>query len=80
MIRYIEKTITLLALGLTFLLTPNVYAETSGEALFESKCASYHVKMRPSDISTLKAPPIMGVMRNKHFYSQHEMHLKWAVL
>ncbi|MDQ7046721.1 MAG: c-type cytochrome [Sulfurovum sp.] len=55
---------TLLIFGAMFLLTPNVYAETSAEALFEAKCASCHVKMRPSDISTLVAPPIMGVARH----------------
>ncbi|NOR55325.1 MAG: c-type cytochrome [Sulfurovum sp.] len=59
-----KKSITLLALAATLLLTSNVYAETSGEALFEAKCASCHVKMRPSDVSTLSAPPIMGVMRH----------------
>ena len=68
-----NKTLTLLALGVTFLFTSNVYAETSGEALFEAKCASCHVKMRPSDISTLKAPPIMGVMRHvKMTYASKE--------
>ena len=56
--------ITLLTLGAVFLFTPSLYAETSGEALFESKCASCHVKTRPSDISTLVAPPMMGVMRH----------------
>ena len=55
---------TLFTLGAALLFTPSVYAETSGEALFEAKCASCHVKMRPSDISTLVAPPIMGVMRH----------------
>jgi len=55
---------TLLALGVTLLFTPAIYAETSGETLFEAKCASCHVKTRPSDISTLVAPPIMGVARH----------------
>lgn len=58
----IEKT--LLTLGGIWLFGTSVYAETSGEALFETKCASCHVKMRPGDISTLIAPPIMGVMRH----------------
>ena len=57
------KTI-LFTLGAAWLFTPSVYAETSGEALFEAKCASCHVKTRPSDISTLVAPPMMGVMRH----------------
>ncbi len=57
------KTI-LFTLGAAWLFTPSVYAETSGQALFEAKCASCHVKTRPSDISTLVAPPMMGVMRH----------------
>ncbi len=51
---------TLLTLGL--LLTTSIYAD--GEKLFDAKCASCHTKTRPSDISTLVAPPIMGVMRH----------------
>jgi len=54
----------LLLLGAALLLTPIAYAQPSGEALFDTKCASCHVKMRPSDISTLVAPPAMGVMRH----------------
>lgn len=55
---------TLWILGATLLFTPSVYAQTSGAELFEAKCASCHVKTRPSDISTLVAPPIMGVARH----------------
>jgi len=55
---------TLWILGATFLFTPAVYAQTSGAELFGAKCASCHVKTRPSDISTLVAPPIMGVARH----------------
>ena len=51
-------------LGITLFFSPMAYAQTSGEALFESKCASCHTKIRPADISTLVAPPIMGVMRH----------------
>lgn len=70
--------ITLLTLGAAFFFTPAVYAETSGEALFEAKCASCHVKMRPSDISTLAAPPLMGVMRHvKMTYSTKEEAVKF---
>ena len=69
---------TLLTLGIVFLFTPAIYAETSGEALFEAKCASCHVKMRPSDISTLVAPPIMGVMRHvKMTYNNKEEAVKF---
>ena len=70
--------ITLLTLGITFLFTPSIYAETSGETLFETKCASCHVKTRPSDISTLVAPPIMGVARHvKMTYKTKEEAVKF---
>jgi len=59
-----KKILSLVAMGYTLLFTVTVYAETSGEALFEAKCASCHVTMRPSDTSTLIAPPVMGVMRH----------------
>ena len=41
-----------------------LYAAPSGEKLFDAKCAACHVKVRPSDKSTLIAPPAMGVMRH----------------
>ena len=56
--------IILLILGATLLFVPSVYAQTTAGELFETKCASCHVKTRPSDISTLVAPPIMGVARH----------------
>lgn len=40
------------------------HAQESAAELFEEKCASCHVKVRPSDISSLIAPPIKGVMRH----------------
>ncbi len=55
---------TLLTLGVALLFTPVVYAETSGADLFKTKCAACHVTSRPADISTLVAPPLMGVMRH----------------
>jgi len=55
---------TLLLTAIMVLGTSSVYANTSGEALFDAKCASCHAKTRPSDISTLVAPPIMGVVRH----------------
>jgi len=68
----------LLIFGATFLFTPSVYAQTSAEALFEAKCASCHVKTRPSDISTLVAPPIMGVARHvKMTYKTKEEAVKF---
>jgi len=67
-----------LTVGIVGFFTPSVYAETSGEALFEAKCASCHVKTRPSDISTLVAPPMMGVMRHvKMTYNSKEEAVKF---
>lgn len=39
-------------------------ASQNGEILFEKKCANCHTKVRPGDMSTLIAPPMMGVMRH----------------
>ncbi len=54
--------------------TASVQADTSGEALFDAKCASCHIKVIPQDTSSLIAPPIIGVMRhvNMTYPSQKE--------
>jgi len=72
------KTKIILLIGAALLFTPMTYAQTSGEALFDAKCASCHIKMRPSDISTLMAPPAMGVMRHvKMKYGTKEEAIKF---
>lgn len=48
-------------LGTLSLLISSSYAEVSGEELYKAKCASCHLMERPSDKSTMIAPPIMGV-------------------
>jgi len=53
----------LVTLGTTLLVTPTLYAQ-DGASLFEAKCAACHQTTRPSDMSTLVAPPVMGVMRH----------------
>ncbi|MCF6245086.1 MAG: cytochrome c [Sulfurovum sp.] len=53
----------LFAIGTTLLLTNTLYAQ-DGASLFDTKCAACHVTSRPSDKSTLVAPPVMGVMRH----------------
>lgn len=53
----------LLVLGGSILITPHIYAEDAA-TLFNVKCAACHVTTRPSDKSTLVAPPVMGVMRH----------------
>ena len=59
-----KNRIIVLVGAAALLFTPMTHAQTSGEVLFDAKCASCHVKMRPADISTLMAPPAMGVMRH----------------
>ena len=60
------------------LFTPMTYGQTTGESLFDAKCASCHVKIRPADISTLVAPPAMGVMRHvKMTYGTKEEAVKF---
>ena len=34
------------------------------QTLFDNKCGMCHTKTRPSDMSSLVAPPLMGVMRH----------------
>ena len=46
------------------LLTGFAFANQIAESLFDAKCNICHVKTRPSDMSKLVAPPIMGVMRH----------------
>ena len=60
---------------MTLLLLPAIVtgllgaAEMTGETLFETNCAACHLKSRPDDTSTMKAPPAMGIMR--HVKEQH---------
>ena len=53
--------ITLLTTALLF--SSTLYAQNGAE-LFEAKCSACHVTSRPSNVSTLVAPPVMGVMRH----------------
>ena len=50
-------------LGTSIFLTSTVYAQEAA-SLFDAKCAMCHKTSRPSDKSTLVAPPVMGVMRH----------------
>ncbi len=52
------------------LLSVNAQASTSGQELFMQKCSMCHKTMKPTDMSTLVAPPISGVaMHVKMKYS-----------
>jgi len=68
----------LLTLGMVTAMTPSLYAQ-DGAALFESKCAVCHTTTRPSNMSTLVAPPVMGVMRHvKMAYNTKEKAVKFV--
>ena len=43
---------------------------SEGKTLFTNKCASCHITSRPTDMSKLVAPPVMGVMR--HVKMKHD--------
>jgi hypothetical protein len=45
-------------------LASNRHKVTKTEKLFNTKCASCHITSKPMNMSTLIAPPIMGVMRH----------------
>ncbi len=56
------------------------YASDNGKKLFELKCASCHVDMRPADKSSLIAPPAMGITRHvKMQYPKKEDAIKFMV-
>jgi cytochrome c len=67
----------LFALGTTLILTSTLYAQ-DGASLFSAKCAACHQTSRPNDMSTLVAPPVMGVMRHvKMRYTTKEEAVKF---
>ena len=68
----------LLTLGVVSAMTPSLYAQEAA-ILFEAKCAACHTTTRPSDRSTLVAPPVMGVMRHvKMTYSSKKEAVKFV--
>jgi len=69
----------LLTFGATLLLTSTLYAQ-DGASLFAAKCAACHQTSRPNDMSTLVAPPVMGVMRHvKMRYTTKEDAMKFII-
>ncbi len=71
---------TLLALGTVIVLSSVVSASESAEALFDTKCAVCHSKARPTDMSKVTAPALMGVMRHiKMEYPQKDEAVKFMV-
>lgn len=72
------KTQILYLLVVALFFAPVTHAQTSAETLFDAKCASCHTKMIPDDISTLTAPPVMGMMRHvKMMYDSKEEAVKF---
>jgi hypothetical protein len=62
--RIIMRLKTLLFTLSTLCVFSSLEAMESAEALYDTKCASCHQKTIPQDISSLVAPPAMGVMRH----------------
>jgi cytochrome c len=57
------KSLLLLPVLSTLVLSSSLFA-ADAEKLFDTKCSMCHVKTPPQDMSTLVAPPLMGVMRH----------------
>ncbi len=70
----------LLAVGTMIALTSFVNAADPAEVLFDAKCAACHSKTRPTDMSNVVAPALMGVMRHiKMTYPNKEVAVKFMV-
>ncbi len=70
----------LLILGTVIALTSLGSASESVEALFDAKCAVCHSKARPTDMSKVTAPALMGIMRHiKMEYPQKDEAVKFMV-
>ncbi|MEA1954236.1 MAG: hypothetical protein U9O24_07565 [Campylobacterota bacterium] len=59
-----KKHIILLTLGAIFTFTSSATASEKAEGLYDAKCAMCHIKTRPTDMSKVVAPALMGVMRH----------------
>ncbi len=72
--------ITLLTLGTIVAFTSWVQAAESAEALYDAKCAMCHTKTRPTDMTKVLAPALMGVMRHiKMEYPNKDEAVKFMV-
>ena len=71
---------TILTLGSLVALSYFANAADTGEVLFDTKCAACHSKTRPTDMSNVVAPALMGVMRHvKMTYPNKEDAVKFMV-
>ena len=72
--------ITSLVLGTIISLTSSLYAVENAEKLFDAKCAMCHTKTRPTDMTKVLAPALMGVMRHiKMDYPDKDEAVKFMV-
>ena len=70
----------LLTLGTIVAFTSVVQANETAEKLFDAKCAMCHTKTKPTDMSKVLAPALMGVMRHmKMEYPNKDEAVKFMV-
>ncbi len=75
-----KLSLGLLVLSAVIALSPFSLASEDAEALFDAKCAVCHSKAKPTDMSKVLAPALMGVMRHvKIEYPQKEEAVKFMV-
>ena len=71
---------TLLTLGTIVAFTSSMQAAETAEGLYDAKCATCHTKTRPTDMSKVVAPALMGVMRHiKMAYPNKDEAVKFMV-
>ncbi len=71
---------TLVTLGVIVAFTSSLQAAETAEGLFDAKCAMCHTKTRPTDMSKVLAPALMGVMRHiKMAYPNKDEAVKFMV-
>jgi hypothetical protein len=61
-------------LFLSLILLFSLHAQDKAETLFDAKCSSCHLKTKPQDMSSVVAPPIVGVMKhvNKRYRTKEK--------
>ncbi len=72
--------IILLTLGAMVAFTSSIQATETAEGLYDAKCEACHTKTRPTDMSKVLAPALMGVMRHiKMDYPNKDEAVKFMV-
>ena len=70
----------LLTLGVVLTFSSSAIANETAESLFGTKCSMCHSKSRPSDMSKVLAPALMGIMRHiKMSYPKKDDAVKFMV-